>query len=203
VFLTEHILSRRAFAKYANMFITAILCVFIGLLTVYFWILKSRYTYFVRRNIPGPPPQFFFGHLLQLWKAPLSFLQIKEWTRQYGSIYGIFEGTYPVYIVSDPEFLQEVYIKQFSLFHSRRANFLSRIHLSKGTHLFAAHGDEWRRQRHVINPTFTAAKLKTMTPLMNECIHSMMVKVGEMNGDEFNIYALYKRLSMDIICKKD
>jgi cytochrome P450 len=184
------------------MFITALLCAaFIGLLTVYFWILKSRYTYFVLRNIPGPPPQFLFGHLLQLWKASLSFLQLHEWTRQYGSIYGLFEGTRPVYIVSDPDFLQEVYIKQFSLFHSRRTNFLSRIHQNNGAHLFSAHGDQWRRQRHVINPTFTAAKLKTMTPLMNKCIHSMMVKLEEMNDDEFNIYALYKRLSMDINCK--
>jgi cytochrome P450 family 13 len=184
------------------MFITAILFVgFIFLLVVYFGTLKSRYNYFVRRNIPGPPPQFFFGHLLKLWKAPLSFLQIQDWTRRYGSIYGLFEGTHPIYIVSDVDFLQEVYIKQFSSFHSRRTNFLSRIHNSNGAHLFSAHADQWRRQRHVINPTFSRAKLKIMTPLMNGCVQSMMIKVDEMNDCEFNIYALYKRLTMDVICK--
>ncbi|CAF4386658.1 unnamed protein product, partial [Rotaria sordida] len=90
------------------------------LLVIYIWILKSRYKYFVRRNIPGPPPQFFFGNLLQLWNTPLSFTQIGEWTRLYGPIYGIFEGPNPMYIVSDVDFLHEVYIKQFSSFHSRR-----------------------------------------------------------------------------------
>jgi hypothetical protein len=29
----------------------------------------------------------------------------------------------------------------------------------------------------------------------------MMVKLNEMNGSEFNIYALYNRLTMDVICK--
>ncbi len=40
-----------------------------------------------------------------------------------------------------------------------------------------------------------------MVPLMNKCIESMMVKVNDMKENEFNIYALYKRLTMDVICE--
>jgi hypothetical protein len=40
-------------------------------------------------------------------------------------------------------------------------------------------------------------------PLVNKCIESMIVKINEMNGSEFNIYSLYKRLTMDVICKYD
>ena len=103
--------------------------------------------------------------------------QIQEWTRQFGSIYGLFEGTRPMYVVSDIDFLQEIFIKQFSSFHSRRTNFFYNIRKTNGANLFTAHANQWRRQRHVINPTFTTLKLKTMTPLMNKCIESMMVKV--------------------------
>jgi len=39
--------------------------------------------------------------------------------------------------------------------------------------------------------------------LVNKCIGSMIVKINEMNGSEFNIYSLYKRLTMDVICKYD
>jgi cytochrome P450 len=185
-----------------NMFILAVLLViFICLLISYFWILKSHYDYFIRRHIPGPPPRFFFGHYLTLWNAPSYCGQIQEWTRQFGSIYGLFEGTRPMYVVSDINFLQEVFIKQFSTFHSRRTNFLLNLLNSKGANLFTAHANQWRRQRHVINPTFTTLKLKTMTPLMNKCIESMLMKVNEMNGREFNIYTLYQRLTMDVICK--
>ncbi|CAF2085859.1 unnamed protein product [Rotaria magnacalcarata] len=182
------------------MFITSVLlCTFIALLINHVRTLKSRYNYFVQWNIPGPPPEFFFGHLLTLWNASLSFEQIRDWTHRYGSIYGIFEGTHPVYIVSDIDFLQEVYIKQFSSFHSRPLNFLAGILQGKGSHLVFAQGNQWRRQRHVINPTFTPAKLKIMKPLMNKCIQLLMVKLDEMNDQEFNIFILYKRLTMDVL----
>jgi cytochrome P450 len=172
-----------------------------SLLFYYYWTLKSRYEYFLRRNIPGPPPKFFFGNYLSVWSTPAFHRQIEKWSRQYGSIYGIFEGTLPIYVVSDVDFLQEVFIKQFSIFHSRRANVLSLMLKSNAPSLFSAHADEWRRQRHVINPTFTTAKLKMMTPLMNKCIKSMMKKLDENNQNEFNIFTLYKRLTMDVICK--
>jgi cytochrome P450 len=181
--------------------IAALLATFVCLLVSYLLILKSRYEYFVRRNIPGPPPRFFFGHYLTLWNVSSYCRQIQEWTRQFGPIYGIFEGTRPMYVVSDIDFLQEIFIKQFSMFHSRRTNFFLDILKSKGENLFSAHANQWRRQRHVINPTFTTLKLKTMTPLMSKCIESMIIKLNEMNGSEFNIYALYKRLTMDVICK--
>ncbi|CAF4576422.1 unnamed protein product, partial [Rotaria sp. Silwood2] len=123
-----------------------------------------------RRNIPGPPPKLFFGHYLSIWST-LSFnRQIPEWTRKYGSLYGIFQGTRPIYVASDVDFLQEVFIKQFSLFHSRPMNFLVRMLKSNAPGLASAHGNQWRRQRHVINPTFTTVKLKMMTPLMNKFI---------------------------------
>jgi cytochrome P450 len=184
------------------MIITVTLLVsFIGLLFAYIWTSKSRHGYFQRRNIPGPPPKFFFGNYLSMWSTPDYQRQIQSWTQQYGSMYGIFEGSRPIYVVSDVDFLQEVYIKQFSSFHSRRNNFLVRLMKTNGASLFSAHANEWRRQRHVINPTFSSGKLKAMTPLMNKCIKSMMTTVANTNGDEFNIYPVYKRLTMDVICK--
>jgi cytochrome P450 len=179
----------------------ALLTVCFCLAVAYIWTLKSRYDYFKHRNIPGPLPRFFFGHSLTLWNTESNVRQIREWSTKFGSIYGLFEGTRPIYVVSDIEFLQEVFIKQFSSFHSRRSNFLIRTLHSKGIHLFSANADQWRRQRHVINPTFTAIKLKMMTPLITKCIQSMMVKLSEKKSNEFNIYELYRRLTMDVICK--
>jgi cytochrome P450 family 3 subfamily A len=173
----------------------------ISLLLYYFWSLKSCYGYFVQRNIPGPPPKLFFGHYLSICSTSSFHHQIVKWSRQYGSIYGIFEGTRPIYVVSDVDFLQEVFIKQFSIFDSRHNSFLVRMIKSNAASLFSSHSNQWRRQRHVINPTFTTAKMKMMTPLINKCITSMMNKINENNQNEFNIFVLYKRLTMDVICK--
>jgi cytochrome P450 family 3 subfamily A len=70
--------------------------------------------------------------------------------------------------------------------------------------VFRAGGAKWRRQRHVINPTFSSAKLKLMSPLMNECIQAMLNKLAQTadsKDKEINIYELYKRMTMDAICK--
>src|SRR5262245_57868616 len=93
------------------------------LVAVYLWTLNSRYDYFKCRGIPGPPHRFFFGHCKTLWTTKRYSKLLQEWTRQFGSIYGLFEGTRPLYVVSDVDFLEEVFIKHFSSFHSRRVPF--------------------------------------------------------------------------------
>jgi cytochrome P450 family 3 subfamily A len=110
-----------------------------------------------------------------------------------------------MYVVSDVDFLEEVYIKQFSSFHTRFMSNISRIENDGKIHLFRASGTRWRRQRHVINPTFSSAKLKLMSPLVNGCIEAMLSKVHQLVNNEekeINIYELYKRLTMDVICKQ-
>ncbi|CAF4512437.1 unnamed protein product, partial [Rotaria sp. Silwood2] len=156
------------------------------------------------RGISGPPYHFFFGHYKTLWSTKAFSKQIQEWTRQYGSIYGLFLGRRPMYVVSDVDFLQEVYIKQFSSFHSRMLSTIFRTETDGKIHLFRTTGETWRRQRHVINPTFSSSKLKSMSPLVNECIAAMLNKISQITDDkqkEINIYELYKRLIMDVICR--
>jgi cytochrome P450 len=182
----------------------ALITIAIGLIALYLWTINNCYDYFKRHSIPGPPHRFFFGHYKDLWSAPSFSKQLQQWTRQYGSIYGLFGGTQPIYVVSDVDFLQEVYIKQFSSFHTRVIPKVLRIDSDGKIHLFRASGARWRRQRHVINPTFSSAKLKQMSPLVNGCIEAMLDKISQLvnnNEKEINIYELYKRLTMDVICK--
>jgi cytochrome P450 family 13 len=179
---------------------TCVVC----LIAAYIWVIHSSYDYFKRHGIPGPPHRFFFGHFKDLWAASSFSKQIQTWTKQYGSIYGLFEGTRPMYVVSDVDFLQEVYIKQFSSFHSRRLPIILRLQTGNKIHVLGATGARWRRQRHVINPTFSTGKLKLMSPLVNESIEAMLTKLTEIvhnKNTEINIYELYKRMTMDVICK--
>jgi cytochrome P450 len=187
------------------MFLTVTLsCIVICLIGGYLWTINNRYNYFKHHGIPGPPHRFFFGHSKDLWSAKSFSKQLQEWSRQYGSLYGIFEGTQPMYIVADVDFLEEVYIKQFSSFHSRALPKILRAKNDNKVHLLRATGARWHRQRHVINPTFSSAKLKLMSPLVNGCIEAMLSKVHQLVNNEekeINIYELYKRLTMDVICK--
>ena len=176
-----------------------LLLIFITLVIYYFFLLHQRYQYFSQRGISTPDFQYFFDHLKILWNAPSYHRQLENWTQQFGKIYGIYEGPVPVLVVSDPDFLQEVFIKQFNVFHARKVTLLDGI----TSDTFFSSGEKWRRQRHVVSPTFSAAKLKSMSPLINGCIGDLMKQLPEHveKGDEFNIYLYYKRMTMDVICK--
>ncbi|CAF4663757.1 unnamed protein product [Rotaria sp. Silwood1] len=67
--------------------------------------------------------------------------------------------------------------------------------------MFSATGLRWKRQRFVINPTFSSAKLKQMTPLIHRSVLTFMEKISEESnkGQPFDIYAYYKRFTMDTI----
>ncbi len=176
-----------------------LLVVCISLMSYYFFLVRQRYQYFSRRGIPTPPFHLFFGHLKSLWNAASLHRQLENWTKKYGKIYGIYQGTVPTLVVSDPDFLQEIFVKQFVIFDGRRDLFAG----SRTQNVFFASGAKWRRHRHVINPTFSAAKLKMMSPLINGCITNVMERLADhfRNGSEFNIYLYYKRMTMDVICK--
>lgn len=176
-----------------------LLLICIGLMTYYYLLMRQRYQYFSQRGIPTPPFHFFFGHFKTLWSAASFHRQLEIWTKQYGKIYGIYEGRVPTFVVSDADFLHEVFVKQFSVFHGRNNIFASNRFLN----VFSSSGSAWRRHRHVINPTFSAAKLKLMSPLINGCIHDVMEKLVDhvRDGNEFNIYLYYKRMTMDVICE--
>lgn len=185
------------------MLLTVCLCTCLfALLVAYLWTIDRSYGYFKQRGIPGPAHRFFFGHLKTLWATKRYSRQLQEWTRQYGSIYGLYEGTRPLYVVSDVDFLHEVFVKQFSSFHSRRVPFLARMGVGTPENLFGSSGMTWRRQRHIVNPTFSAAKMKLMLPVVHQCIDTLMAKLSSAHEQhaEFNIYEMYRRMTMDIIC---
>lgn len=184
-------------------FLTTVLLLLVValVLSLYLWKIKLSYSYFKDRSIPTPPFNFFFGHYKKIWSIKGISRQFQKWTSSYGSIYGLYEGTRPVYVVSNVEFLHEVFVKQFSCFHSRRLPFITRLSNGNFIHIFGADGNRWRRQRHVINPTFTHSKLKLMSSLVKNSIDIFMQKLDKKEDEEFNIYEPIKQLTMDVICK--
>ena len=60
--------------------------------------------------------------------------------------------------------------------------------------------DEWRRQRAIIQPTFSPNKLKEMRTIIESCLDGLMEKLDEQPTEtEFDITGVIQRTSMDII----
>ena len=182
-------------------FLTGILiALLIIVVLAYLWHIRKVYDFFIRLNIPGPPPMLFFGNFLEITKTRGTSIAIKQWGDKYGHIFGYFEGHTPILVVSDPDVLQDVFVKSFSKFHSRRANPIVNQQ-AKEVSLFNAIGLRWKRQRFVLNPTFSSAKLKQMSPLINRSIDMLMTKMNDQHdsGEPFDIYTYFKRFTMDTI----
>ena len=177
-----------------------LLAILLILIVGYLWYIRSFYEFFSKLNTPGPPPVLFFGNLLDVFKDRRLSLNIQQWTKKYGRIFGYYEGHTPILVISDPDILQDIFIKSFSNFHSRRLFPLADQN-SKQVNLFFATGLRWKRQRFIINPTFSSAKLKQMTPLIHRSISVLMKKMAEEHrkDEPFDINAYFKRLTMDII----
>lgn len=182
-------------------FFTAFLvALFLFVFIAYLWQIRKSYEFFRRRNIPGPSPTFFFGNFLEVIRTRRLSTTIRQWTKKYGQVFGYFEGHTPILVLSDPDILQDVFVRSFSKFHSHRDSPFSNPQ-AKDVHLFNAVGPRWKRQRFVLNPTFSFNKLKHMTLLIDQTVRMFMKKITEQYNrrQPFDIYGYYKRFTMNTI----
>ncbi|CAF3487357.1 unnamed protein product [Rotaria socialis] len=177
-----------------------LLITFLIIIIAYLRHIREKYSLFNRLAIPGPPPTLFFGNFSDLVKTKRLSISIKQWTEKYGRVFGYFEGHTPILVISDPDVLQDVFVKSFSNFHSRRT-FPLENRFTKTVNIFSAFGVRWKRQRTVINPTFSPAKIKKMMALLSRSIDAFMLKMAEEHKMKrpFDIYAYFKRFTMDTI----
>ncbi|GFS07439.1 cytochrome P450 3A29-like [Elysia marginata] len=160
---------------------------------------------FKELGIPGPEPNFLFGNMLAFRTRPM-FRKYQEWREEFGETYGYFEGPTPVLVTSDVHLIQEVFIKQFNKFHARK---LWPVQVDpdkdEDVHMFFARGRRWKRLRNVVNPAFSAAKIRQMAPSVNDIINQLLdvIRDGAKSNTDRSIEVLnlFRRLTLDSILR--
>lgn len=170
------------------------------------WILwrKKQFNTFKALNIPGPPPSFFFGNLLEIYRKGQHEC-IKEWIEKYGRVLGYYYGLRPVILIADPELLKTIQLKDFHKFPNRPSLFAVSTS-ARDTTLYALTSlkdKRWKDVRSIITPTFTTSKLKLMSPIINEAVDELVEAVEQKANTKkpFNIFTLYQNLTMDVIAR--
>ena len=147
------------------MFITLLLCsIFI------FWLVYTRYIkpYYIvkkRTRLSGPPPKpIYSGNYSALAKS--GYLEsISKWMSQYGPTYICYFGIKPVIVTQEMEIIRSVMVKNFDSFINR--HYIPRL-LGTVQGLGGMMGDQWRRVRRILTPTFSSKKLRIMSPSIEE-----------------------------------
>lgn len=181
------------------------LLLFITFLAICLYVRIRQMSILERNGIPGPKPSLLSGNMFQhLGKA--NVLRYSEYFEKYGKIVGYYVGQKPIVLISDFELIRQIQIKDFANFADREQPIL-KYGLHPNPRFFhniiTASGSRWKEMRTILNPTFSAAKLKTMTPLMNSCADIFMSKVEKavQKDEEFDIYLAFQLLTTDVIAK--
>jgi cytochrome P450 len=124
----------------------------------------------VAQTPPGPPPRkngvgslFFYARFAL---DPIGF--VGERFRRYGDLYCATSDGVPLFVLKHPDHIAQVLLGtgKFGKGHSA----LDRLSHVLGNGLLTSEGDEWKRQRRMIQPAFTKKKLQGYAGVMtDEC----------------------------------
>ncbi|XP_054157371.1 cytochrome P450 3A24-like [Oppia nitens] len=177
-----------------------VLCV----LFVYLFYRRLQWMSKLKRNgIRGPKPHIIFGNMFD-FNGLNSIERQNVLLHKYGKVVGYYNGAKPTVLVADPELSKHIQIKDFQYFYDRQHFVLkygtNPIPVMSGA-VHRSRGSRWKEIRSILTPTFSAAKLKTMTPLIDDAINTLleMVDKNSREDNEFDIYDLFQGLTTDVI----
>ncbi|CAH1271969.1 CYP3A4 [Branchiostoma lanceolatum] len=148
-------------------------------------------------GVRGPTPLPFVGNLLTYRKG--QNIAFREWRKKYGRVYGIYEGLAPKLVITDPEIVKQVFVKDFSNFPMRMPLSIP-IGLPDETLIFATFSDH-KRRRGILSPAFTAGKVKLVVPLVNRCVDFLMENLEKLLVEEttFDAKRVFSYLTLDVM----
>ncbi|XP_048756033.2 cytochrome P450 3A6-like [Ostrea edulis] len=183
----------------------------LGLININNWILSitllclSVYLYtrwkhslFRKYGIPGPTPTPFLGVALQYNRKGLAVTD-QEMVKKYGNVVGVYMGLTPLLLVSNPDTIKEIMIKDFSRTPNRPKTFVTRNEMKHS--LINTDDDHWRFLRNTLLPTFSSGKMRMMEPLFKAKYQQLLENLnGQVKtGKPIEFKEVFGAYTMDVI----
>ncbi|XP_053205344.1 cytochrome P450 3A56-like [Panonychus citri] len=161
-------------------------------------------SYWYRNGIPGPKPLPLVGNVLDIMFKS-SFENELDYVKRYGKIVGVYHGTQPNLLIADPELIKQITVKEFSSF-PESFSFTYKTPVEE-KFLSNLYGDEWKRVRSLLTPTFTTGKLKKVFELIanctRECIDNLdnNSKISNSKTSIIDLKHFWGRYNMDVTAR--
>ncbi|KAF8796998.1 Cytochrome P450 3A21 like protein [Argiope bruennichi] len=151
-----------------------------------------------RREIPGSKVSLDEGSDLPDGYCPLHDTELQRY-KELGRIYGHFEGTRALLSVGDPALVRQILLKDFHIFPNRRLFVTGDEMIDKM--LSNVQGEDWKRIRTIITPTFSTGKIKRMMSIMKDCALTAVENFRTLskNGTPIEAKRIYGAFTMDVI----
>ena len=154
------------------------------------WHHRRTYSFWSKRGIAGPTPVPLLGNSLSLMLTRIPQQDLLN-RHKFGRVYGAYDGTQPVLVVSDASLVRQVYQTQFS-------HFADQFHADARAHeafhllnLVVLTGDKWRSTRRVFNRSLTASRIRQMNSLVP--IPSLMRQLEASRGQSLDLTRVMAR----------
>ena len=90
------------------------------LVILIYWLYQVNYTVLKKLGLPGPPPLPLTGNAMGfIWNAKTWHEVMRKERKMYGKVYGLYLLKTPTIVVSDPEIVKVILVKEFEKFHDR------------------------------------------------------------------------------------
>jgi len=157
----------------------------------------STYDHWEKLGIKGPKPIIFFGNVLERFTRQVTHVELDHY-RKYGPVHGLYELNKPVLVLGTPELVKTVMVRDFVYFMNRRDRGKHRVAKFFVTQL---RGNEWRRSRSIMSPTFTSGKMKAMYPAIDECVDKFASVLLSRKDQEIDVKSLLQCFTMDVFAR--
>ncbi|CAB3362063.1 Hypothetical predicted protein [Cloeon dipterum] len=146
-----------------------------------------------------------FGNMIDAILQKKSFADL--FAEQYNQLKphgfgGIYEFMKPTFIVTSPELLRDIAVKNFDFFHDRRVIVSKDADPLFARSLPSLEGEEWREMRNKLSPAFTASKLKLMFPNISKCASQFakfLITREEAKTQPIEFKSTFTRMTNDVI----
>jgi cytochrome P450 len=142
---------------------------------------------------PGPRGDFIIGHLRKFLSDPLGF--VASSAHEYGDVVRLRFLTTPVYLISDPQIIEDVLVTRYRKFPKGFGYAWLRRLLGDG--LITSAGATWLHQRKLVQPAFHRDRMASYFEVLVGYVARMLA--GWTDGDVREIHEEMIRVNHDII----
>jgi len=144
---------------------------------------------------PGPKGTWIGGNLRQFTLGRLDFF--RQVARDYGDVASFRFGPRRIFLVSDPELMEEVLVTQARHYIKHFGARSYKPVLGNG--LVTSEGDLWLRQRRLSQPAFLKQRVQSYAPIMSELTNAMLDRWKP--GTDVDIHVEWSSLTSAIALK--
>ncbi len=152
---------------------------------------------------PGPRGHPLVGSLPAFGRDMLGF--VERCRKEYGDVVGLKLAHWPIYVLNHPGLVEEVLVHRHQDYTKHHSFFWDNVEAIFGRGLLTNEGDDWLRQRRLIQPAFHPDRVAEYAANMAERTEEMLAgwRAGEVRDVRREMMALTFRIVAETLFGAD